>query len=85
MKKNQNFVDSFNRLGENWSIDTNDTVLATLEKYTCEKKSMNVLRTKLFEKKYTKEGKVIHMCLLPPCNSVLILHINPLNASVALI
>ena len=35
---------------------------------------MNAVRTKLFEKKYAKEGKVIDMSLLPPCNSVLTLH-----------
>ena len=35
MKKNQNFVNAFNRLGENWSIDTNNIVIATLKKFTC--------------------------------------------------
>ena len=35
MKKNHNFVDAFNRLGENCSNDTNNTVIAALEKYTC--------------------------------------------------
>ena len=36
---------------------------------------MNAVRTKLFERKYTKEGKIINMSFLSPCNSVLILHI----------
>ena len=40
---------------------------------------MNAVRTKLFEKKYTKEGKAIDMSLLPPCNSVLILDIKQAN------
>ena len=40
---------------------------------------MNAVRTNLFEKKYTKEGKVIDMCLLPPCNFVLIFHIKQAN------
>ena len=40
---------------------------------------MNVVRPKLFEKKYTKEGKVIDIPLLPPCNSALILHIKRAN------
>ena len=85
MKKNQNFVDALNRLGENWSIDTSDTVIAILEKYTCvmycypREKLVNTVRTKLFEKKYTKEGKFVDMSVLPPCNSVLILHIKRAN------
>ena len=78
-------VDVFCRLGENWSIDTDDTVIATLEKYLCaiygypREKSVNAVRTKLFEKKYAKEGKFNDMSLLPPCNSVLILHIKQAN------
>ena len=40
---------------------------------------MNPVRTKLFEKKYTKEGKAIDMSLLPPCNSVLVLDIKRAN------
>ena len=32
------------------------------------------MRANIFEKKYTKSGKVIDMALLPPCQSVLILH-----------
>ena len=40
---------------------------------------MNAVRTKLFEKKYTKEGKAIDMFLLPPCNSVLVLDIKRAN------
>ena len=40
---------------------------------------MNAVRTKLFEKKYTKEGKAIDMSLLPPCNSVLVLDIKQAN------
>ena len=85
MKKNQNFVDAFNQLGESFNIDTNDTVIATLEKYTCviygypREASVNAVRTKLFERKYAKEDKVINMSLLPPCNSVLILHIKRAN------
>ena len=34
----------------------------------------NRVRANIFEKKYTKSGKVIDMALLPPCQSVLILH-----------
>ena len=72
-------------MGESLSIDTNDTVIATLEKYICviygypREASVNAVRTKLFERKYAKEDKVINMSLLPPCNSVLILHIKRAN------
>ena len=40
---------------------------------------MNSVRAKLFEKKYTKEKKVIDMSILPPCKSVLTLHIKRAN------
>ena len=40
---------------------------------------MNAVRTKFFEKKYTKESKIIGMSFLPPCNSVLTLHIKRVN------
>ena len=64
MKKNHNFVDAFNRLGENCSNDTNNTVIAALEKYTCaiylygysREKSVNAVRTNLFEKIYIYKG-----------------------------
>ena len=38
-------------------------------------KLVNAVWTKLFERKYSKEGKFIDMSLLPSGNSVLILHI----------
>ena len=57
-----------------------DATLEALEHFVCalygypSQKSINVVRAKLFEKKYTKEGKMVDMALLPPCQSVLILH-----------
>ena len=39
---------------------------------------MNAVRTKLFEKKYTKEGKVV-MSFLPPRNFVLTLNVKRAN------
>ena len=41
--------------------------------------SVNAVKTKLFEKKYAKKGKVSDMSLLPPYNSELILHIKRAN------
>ena len=59
----------------------NDGIFQVLEWYVCtiysylREKMVNVVRSKLFEKKFTKGGKVIDMALLPPCNLSLVLHI----------
>ena len=53
-------------------------MLVTIYGYLREK-LVNVVRSKLFEKKYTKEGKVINMALLPSCNWSLLLHIKRSN------
>ena len=64
LKKNQNFVEAFSLLGEEWSVDADDGIMPALELYVCtiygypREKSVNVVRSKLFEKKYTKGGKV---------------------------
>ena len=85
MKKDPSFINAFNRLGENWDIEQDDAILSTIEKYVCylysQKKedSVNVVRYNLFDKKYDKEKKVIDMSLLPPCRSVLMLHIKRAN------
>ena len=85
LKKNWNFVEAFSLLGENWSIEVDDGIMPVLEQYACtiygylREKLVNVVRSKLFEKKYTKEGKVINMTLLPSCNSSLLLHIERSN------
>ena len=84
LKKNWNFVEAFSLLGENWSIDADDGIMPVLEQYVCEiygyprEKSVNVVRSKFFEK-YIKGGKVIGMALLPPCNLSLLLHIKRSN------
>ena len=70
LKKNRNFVEAFSLLGENWSVDVDDGIIPVLEQYVCtiygypREKSANVVRSKLFEKKYTKGGKVIDMASL---------------------
>ena len=67
------------------SFETSNTVIATLDKFTCAiyrylwERLMNPVRTKLFEKKYTKEGKVVYVSLLVLSNFVLILHIQRVN------
>ncbi|KAG1653553.1 hypothetical protein GQR58_025494 [Nymphon striatum] len=42
-------------------------------------KLVNVVRSKLFDKKFTKGGKVIDMALLPPSSLSLVLHIKRAN------
>ena len=85
LKKNRNFVEALSLLGENWSVDIDDAIMPVLEQYVCKiydnprEKPVNVVRSKLFQKKYTKRGKVIDMALLPPCNSSLLLHIKRFN------
>ncbi|KAG1711251.1 hypothetical protein GQR58_002553 [Nymphon striatum] len=85
MKKNQNFVEAFCLLGVNWSVDVNDGIFQVLERYVCtiygypRETMVNVVRSKLFDKKFTKGGKVIDMALLPPCSSSLVLHIKRAN------
>ena len=85
LMKNQNFVEAFSLLGENWGVDIDDGIKPVLEQYVCmiygypREKSVNVIRSKLFKKKFTKGGKVIDMALLPPCNSSLLLHIRSSN------
>ena len=85
LKKNQNFVEVFSLLGKNWSGDVDDGIMPVLEQYVCtiygypREKSVNVVRSKLFEKKYAKRIKVIDMALLPPCNSSLLWHIKHSN------
>ena len=85
LKKNRNFVKAFSLLGENWSIDADDGIMPVLEQYVCtiygypREKSVNVVRSKFFEKKYIKGGKEIDMAQLPPCNLSLLLHIKRSN------
>ena len=43
------------------------------------KKDVNEVQAKLFEKKYEKQGKVIDISLLPPCQSVLKFHADRAN------
>ncbi|KAG1674095.1 Kelch-like protein 1 [Nymphon striatum] len=57
----------------------------SVERYVCmiygypREKLVNVVRSKLFDKKFTKGGKVIDMALLPPYSLSLVLHIKRAN------
>ncbi|KAG1652739.1 NFX1-type zinc finger-containing protein 1 [Nymphon striatum] len=62
-----------------------DNLALCVERYVCtiygypREKLVNVVRSKLFDKKFTKGGKVIDMALLPPCSLSLVLHIKRAN------
>ena len=60
-----------------------------LEEYVCQlygyrSKSTDSVRFRIYDKKYTKENKIIDMAALPPCSSVLKLHILRSNMVAAL-
>ena len=87
VEKTKKFQNAFSMLGENSEI--NDDLLLMLEEYVCQlygyrNKSTNSVRFRIYEKKYNKENKVIDMATLPPCNSVLRLHILRSNMVAAL-
>ena len=67
LRKNRNYVEVFCLLGENWSVDLDDGIMPVLEQYVCtiygypREKSVTVIKSKLFKKKYIKGGKAIDM------------------------
>jgi len=82
LKTNESFIYAFIDLGQNW--DLSDELFESLEEFTCnlygyKKKDINKVRKMMFDKKYTKEGKIIDLASLPPCRSVL--YINSLRAN----
>ena len=77
LRKNENLRKSFSDLEQKW--DLSDELFDSLEEFTCllygyKKKDINKVRKMMFDKKYTKEGKIIDLASLPPCRSVLYLH-----------
>ena len=83
MNKSQVFVEAFRQLGDDWNLT--EEQITVLERFTCalyghpRESSINQVRTNIFQKKYLKSGKVIDMALLPPCKSVLVLHMKRAN------
>ena len=68
---------AFSKLGESWVLKNVDNLI--IEEFTCllygfKDNSMDVVRHKIFENKYSKDGKVVDLSLLPTCRSVLLLH-----------
>ena len=82
MKSNESFLTAFTELVTDWDI-TEQQVNA-IEQYVCalyksKKKSVNDVRYDLFEKKQSKEGKIIDLSLILPCFSSLYLQIKRAN------
>ena len=83
MNKNQIFIEAFRQFGDSWYLS--DDITTVLEHFNYalygypRERSINKVRTELFEKKYMKNDKVIDMALLPPCKSVLLLHMKRAN------
>ena len=87
LDRSNKFKRSFAKLGDDWQLS--DQLFTELEEFTCylygaRSKDINKLRYKIFDKKYTKENKIIDMCTLPPCRSVLKLHAERANFVAAL-
>ncbi len=77
LESNPKFCKAFQLLGDTWNLT--DSVFALLEEFVCflygyRKKSVNFVRHQMFQKKYSKDSKIIDLALLPPCQSVLQLH-----------
>ena len=82
LQKYPKFKQAFIELGTNWELS--EYLISALEEFTCyiygsRTKDIDNLRYKMFNKKYVKENKIIDMSLLPPCRSVLTLHIKRAN------
>ena len=82
MRKHEKFTMAFSQLGESWEL--NDDNFKILEEFTCllygfKDNSVDVVHHKIFEKKFSKDGKVVDLSLFPPCRSVLLLHAQRAN------
>lgn len=78
VKENSAFLDLFASLGNSQSITSDQ--LAGLERFVCkifgrkQQHSVNEARKDIFWEKLEKDGKVIDLSLLPPCQTSLELH-----------
>ena len=73
MIRDEAFINVFSKIGENWNLS--NVIKETLEMYVCnlygsKRTSIDQARLELFQKKYTKQNKVIDA--LPLCRSSLL-------------
>ena len=88
MESKLKFQKAFAELGSEWEISAN--VAKDLENFSlfddgCKAREVNLSRYEMFNKKYTKEDKVIDMALLIPCKTVFMLHLERANYYAALL
>ena len=82
MKQSVRFETAFTLLGTSW--DLTEDVFGLLEEFICylygyKQKNVDDVRSKMFSKKYSNEHKVVDLSILPPCRSVLRLHVQRSN------
>ena len=81
-EKNPRFLHAFQELGVEW--DLTPAVYEVLEEYVCNlygarKRKVNSVRHQMFQRKYENENKIVDLSSIPPCQSVLKLHISRAN------
>jgi len=63
-------------LGLSWDLDEDDSLFMHLKEFTCwpyrvkNETSVNAVRRKMFESKYSNQGKIVDLTLFPPCKPV---------------
>ena len=78
MNSNPLYPRAFEELGRTWEI--NEQTVVHIELFVCKlysgkAKKVNEERYELYEKKYTRNNKIIDLSNLPPCEATLLLHL----------
>ena len=71
--KDDRFVNTFSLHGQVWELD--EQIFVNLEEYVCQlygyrQKNVNNVRTKLFDKKYVRQGKAKDIFTLAPMSII---------------
>ena len=82
MATKHEFQTMFANLGNSRAVS--EELIKGLEKYVCNLYSskevdVNKTRYKMFQRKFTRENKIIDLSLLPPCKNTLTRHIKRAN------
>ena len=82
MNSNPLYQRAFEELGRTWEINEQTVVhieLFVCKLYSAKAKKVNEARYELYEKKYTRNKKIIGLSNLPPCEATLLLHLKRSN------
>ena len=88
LESKSKFQRAFGQLGSDWDLPAStakDLEHFLCAAYGCKAKEVNLARYEMFDKKYTKENKVIDMALLIPCQTVFMLHVARSNYYAAML